>query len=175
MNQSIVPCLILSVASCPAYRFLRRQVRWSGTPISLGIFQFVVIHTVKGLSRVNGAHVFVFFWNFHAFSMTQHMLAIWSLGPLPFLNPAYIKCFLGNSNFLKEITSLSILLFSLFLCICHWRRLSFLSLLFSGTLQSKTKIMASNHIPSWQIYRGKVRYKFLGLQNQCRQWLQPQN
>ena len=72
--------------------------------------------------------------------MTQHMLAIWSLGPLPFLNPAYIKCSLGNSNFLKEITSLSILLISLFLCICHWRRLSFLSLLFSGTLHSSEYI-----------------------------------
>ena len=28
--QSIVPCLVLTVASWPAYRFLRRQVRWSG-------------------------------------------------------------------------------------------------------------------------------------------------
>ena len=47
-NQSAVPCLVLTVvASWPAYRFLRRQVRWSGIPISVGIFQFVVIHTVK--------------------------------------------------------------------------------------------------------------------------------
>ena len=29
-NQSIVPCPVLPVASWPAYRFLRRQVRWSG-------------------------------------------------------------------------------------------------------------------------------------------------
>ena len=28
LNQSIVPCLILTVASWPAYRFFRRQVRW---------------------------------------------------------------------------------------------------------------------------------------------------
>ena len=35
LNQSIVPCLVLTVASWPAYRFLRRQVRWSGIPISL--------------------------------------------------------------------------------------------------------------------------------------------
>ena len=32
-NQSIVPCLVLTVASWPAYRFLRRQVRWSGIPV----------------------------------------------------------------------------------------------------------------------------------------------
>ena len=44
-NQSVVPCQVLTVASWPAYRFLRRQIRWSGIPISLGIFQFVVIHT----------------------------------------------------------------------------------------------------------------------------------
>ena len=37
-NQSAVPCLVLTVASWPAYRFLRRQVRWSGMPISWRIF-----------------------------------------------------------------------------------------------------------------------------------------
>ena len=54
-NQSLVPCLVLTVASWPAYRFLRRQVRWSGIPISLRIFQFVVIHTVKNFVVVNKA------------------------------------------------------------------------------------------------------------------------
>ena len=33
-NQSIVPYPVLTVASCPVYRLLRRQVRWSGIPIS---------------------------------------------------------------------------------------------------------------------------------------------
>ena len=45
---------------CPTYRFLRRQVRWSGIPISLRIFQFIVIHTVKGFSIVNEAEINVF-------------------------------------------------------------------------------------------------------------------
>ena len=31
-NQSVVPCPVLTVASWSAYRFLRRQVRWSGIP-----------------------------------------------------------------------------------------------------------------------------------------------
>ena len=35
-DQSIVPFLVLTVASWPAYRFLRRKVRWSDIPISLG-------------------------------------------------------------------------------------------------------------------------------------------
>ena len=31
-NQSVVPCPVLTIASWPAYRFLKRQVRWSGMP-----------------------------------------------------------------------------------------------------------------------------------------------
>ena len=59
-NQSVVPCPALTVASWPAYRFLRRQIRWSGIPISLRIFQFVVIHTVKGFGIINKAEIDVF-------------------------------------------------------------------------------------------------------------------
>ena len=40
------------------------------------------------------------------------------------------------SNFLEEISSLSHSSFPLFLCIDHWGRLSYLSLLFFGTLHS---------------------------------------
>ena len=31
-NQSVVPCPVLTIASWPAYRFLKGQVRWSGFP-----------------------------------------------------------------------------------------------------------------------------------------------
>ena len=40
--------------------FLRKQVRWSGISFSVRIFQFHVIHTVKGFSVVNEAEVYVF-------------------------------------------------------------------------------------------------------------------
>ena len=46
-----------SVASWPAYKFLKRQVRWSGIPVSKNFPQFVVIHTVKGFGIVNKAEV----------------------------------------------------------------------------------------------------------------------
>ena len=49
-----------SVTSGLAYRLCRRQVRWSGIPISLRIFQFVVIHTIKGVCVVNETEVDVF-------------------------------------------------------------------------------------------------------------------
>ena len=44
-NQSIFPCLVLTVASWPTYRFLKRQVRWSGIPISLRIFHSLLWST----------------------------------------------------------------------------------------------------------------------------------
>ena len=37
-NQSVVPCPVLTIAFWRAYRFLRKQVRWSGIPISWRIF-----------------------------------------------------------------------------------------------------------------------------------------
>ena len=39
-NQSVVPCPVLTVASWAAYGFLKRQVRWSGIPISFRVFQW---------------------------------------------------------------------------------------------------------------------------------------
>ena len=58
--------------------------------------QFIVVHMVKGFSMVNEAEVDVF-WNSLAFSMIHQMLAIWSLVPLSFLNPAFTS---GSSWFM---------------------------------------------------------------------------
>ena len=60
-NQSVVPCPVLTVASWPAYRFLRGQVRWSDIPISLTIFHSLLRSTtVRGFGVVNKAEVDVF-------------------------------------------------------------------------------------------------------------------
>ena len=37
-KQSVVSCPVLTVASLPANKFFRMQVRWSGIPISLRVF-----------------------------------------------------------------------------------------------------------------------------------------
>ena len=50
-SQSVLPCLVLTVASWPTYRFLWRQVRWSGIPISWRIFHSLLWSTQ---SRVFG-------------------------------------------------------------------------------------------------------------------------
>ena len=119
-NQSVFPCLVLTVASWPAYRFLRRQVRWSDIPVSWRIFQFVVIHTVKDFSMVNEAEVDAFL-EFSCFSYDPVMLAIWPLVPLPFLNPAWIS---GSSRFMYcwSLTSriLSITLLACEMSIIVW-------------------------------------------------------
>ena len=60
LNQSFVPCLVLTVAFWPAYRLLRRQVRWSCNFIPSWVFQFHVIHTVKSFNLVNEVEIEVF-------------------------------------------------------------------------------------------------------------------
>ena len=59
-NPSLFPCPVLTVASWPAYRFLRRQVRWSGIPISWTIFHSVLWSIVKNFGIINKAEVDVF-------------------------------------------------------------------------------------------------------------------
>ena len=69
------------------------QVVWY-SPLFQNLPQFIVIHTVKGFRVVNEADIF--FWTSLAFYMIQWLLAIWSLVPLPFLNPAWTS---GSSWF----------------------------------------------------------------------------
>ena len=75
--------------------------------------QFTVIHTVKGFSVINEAEVDVF-WKSLAFSMIQRMLAIWSLAPLPFLNPVWPS---GSSQF-TYCWSLAWRILSITLLVC---------------------------------------------------------
>ena len=57
-NQSVVPCPVLTVASWPAYKFLKRQIWYSH--LFQNFPQFIVIHTVKGFGMVNKAEIDVF-------------------------------------------------------------------------------------------------------------------
>ena len=49
LNQSAAPCLDLTIASWPAYRLLRRQVKWSCIPISLKNFHSLLWSTQSRL------------------------------------------------------------------------------------------------------------------------------
>ena len=56
----------------------------------------IVSNESKALAAQSRKQKWMFFYNSVAFSMIQQMLAIWSLIPLPFLNPA---CTSGSSQF----------------------------------------------------------------------------
>ena len=59
-NQSVVPCPVLTVASWPAYRFLRRQDRVWYSHLFQNLPQFIVINTIKSFGIVNKAEIDVF-------------------------------------------------------------------------------------------------------------------
>ena len=88
-NQSVVPCPVLTVMSWPAYKVSQEagQVVWN-SHLFQDFPQFIVIHIVKGFGIVNKEEVDVFL-GLSCFSADSAMLAIWTLAPLPFLNPAW--------------------------------------------------------------------------------------
>ena len=101
-NQSIVPCLVLPVPSWPAYRFLRRQIRFWYSHLFKNFPQFVVIHTVnKGFSIIKRSRCFsgtlLLFWypsdvgnlisGYSAFSKTS--LNIWKFPVRILLKPGW--------------------------------------------------------------------------------------
>ena len=75
LNQFIVPCPVLPVASCPIHisQETGKEVWYSH--LFNNFPEFVVIHTVKGFGVVSKAEVDVF-WNSLAFSVIHQMLAI---------------------------------------------------------------------------------------------------
>ena len=80
--------------------------------------QFVVIHIVKGFSIVNKAEIDSFSGTL-AFVMIQWRLAICSLVPLPFLNPAWTS----RSSQFMYCWSLAWRILSITLLACEWVQL----------------------------------------------------
>ena len=76
--------------------------------------QFVVITTVKGFS-ISVKQKQRFFCKSLAFPMIQRMLAIWSLVPLPFLNPPWTS----GSSWLTYCWSLTWRILSITLLACE--------------------------------------------------------
>ena len=69
-NQSVVPCPVLTVVSWPAYRFLKRQVKWSGIPISFRIFHSLcdphsqrLWHSQSRWNRCFSGTLLLFWWS----------------------------------------------------------------------------------------------------------------
>ena len=67
-NQSVVPCPVLTVASWPAYRFLKRHIRWSGIPTSCRIFHSLLWSTQsKALAQSIKQELIFFFLELSCF------------------------------------------------------------------------------------------------------------
>ena len=103
LNQSVVPYRVLTFGSWPAYRFLRRQVTWSGISIFyLRVFHSLLWSTVKGFSTVNETEIDVFL-KFLCFlydpanvgnlisassAFSKHSLNIWTFSVHAMLKPS---------------------------------------------------------------------------------------
>ena len=96
LNQSIVPCLILTCfLTCIQISKEAGKMVWY-THFLKNFPQIVVIHTGQGFGVFNNAEVDDFL-ELSCIPMIQWMLAIWSLVPLPFLKPAWTS---RNSQFM---------------------------------------------------------------------------
>ena len=93
-NQSVFLCSSCSFLTCIQTSQEASQVVWY-SQLFKKFLQFIVIHTAKDFGIVNKAEVDVFLERF-AFSLIQCILAVWSLVPLTFPNPAWTS---GSSQF----------------------------------------------------------------------------
>ena len=118
-NQSVVSSPVLTVASWPAHRFLRWR---SGGLLFPSLEEFSTVYCdphSQSLWHSQESRSTFFFWNSLAFSMSQWMLSIWSLVPLPYLNPAWTS---GSSQFMYCVAWLGE--FQVILCLrVRWMQL----------------------------------------------------
>ena len=97
LNESVVPYRVLTVASWPAYRFHRRQVRWSDIPVSLRAFHSLLWST-QNFNVVDETKVDVFL-EFPCFLYDPA-----NVGNLIFGSSAFSKPTLDTWKFLVYIT-----------------------------------------------------------------------
>ena len=85
LNKSIAPRPVLTVASWPAYRFLRREVRRSGIPISFRIFH----SDCKYHLHANNSEIYIL-----SLYLSLDLIYIWGLFTLYPL----LRCQIGMSS-----------------------------------------------------------------------------
>ena len=92
-------------------------------------------------------------YSWHLFSSST------SVGSLPFYRLFAYLCMiysLGVPSFLEEISCVPQYFFPLFLCFVHLKRLSYFSLLFSGTLHSVEYIIPFSPLPFTSLFLSAV-------------------
>ena len=96
LNQSIVPCPVLTIASWPAYRFCRRQVRWSAIPIASKNFPVCCDPHSQRIGVVNEADVILKFPFFFYDSIDVGNLTHLTIKPCQY------SCFENSMNSMKR-------------------------------------------------------------------------
>ena len=163
-----VCCSMSSSASWPAHRFLKRQVRWSGIPISFRIFQFDVVHTV---CIVNKAEVHVFLKVSCFFDDPVDVGNLIS-GSSAFLNPAWTS----GSSWLMYSWSLAWRILSITLLMCEMSAIlqyfeHSLTLPFFGTGMKTDLFQPCGHCWVFQICRHTECSTFSFFLEEIERWL----
>ena len=102
-NQSVVPCPVLTVASWSAYKFLKRQIRWSGIPISWRIFHSHLVEVHKSVTQTCALPIWFLRrqirWSGIPISWRIFHSLLWSTQRLCIVNKAEVDIFLEFSCF----------------------------------------------------------------------------
>ena len=109
LEQSIVQCPVLTVASWPAYRFLRRQVSWSGIPISWRIFHSLLWSTQSKASAYSIKQ---------KFSSVQPLSRV-QLFATPWITARQASLSITNSRSSLRLVSIESVMPSSHLILCH--------------------------------------------------------
>ena len=136
------------------------QVVWYSHLLK-NIPQFVVVHMVKGFGIVNKTKVDVFL-EFYCFFVDPAMLTIWSLVPLPFLNPAWTY----GSIWFMYCWSLAWRILSSTLLACEMSAISWyfehsLALPFFGIGMKTDLFQSCDHCWIFQFCRSMVLFKLI--------------
>ena len=146
-----------STFTASSFRIWNSSTGIPSPPLTLFIVMLPKAHLTSH-SRMSGYRLVItplwlsWLWRYFLYSSSVYschlfLISSASFRSLPFLffwTHLCMKCSLGISNFLEELSSLShcfpFYCFSLFLCTGHWERFSYLFLLFFGTLHSDAYI-----------------------------------
>ena len=121
LNQSVVPCMVLTVASWPEYQFLRRQVRWSAIPISLRIIYIIYVFNIYVYISITCVDLCIHHHNHNWFIEESEVMLLWNPGLFilssafsPFLYISFLphKYALVHSNSSHHSLSFHVLIFS---------------------------------------------------------------
>ena len=105
-NQFIVPCPVLTVAPWPAHRFLRKQVSWSGVPISWRICHSLLWSTQSKTLAQSIKQKSMFFWKLLLFQWPSRcwQFDLWFLWHFFFFSPlAFSKSSLNIWKFTVHV------------------------------------------------------------------------